>query len=142
MKLTRHTDYALRILIYSALKPDGELLSIQEVTDAFELSRNHVMKIVQKLGQEGYLQTVRGKGGGFRIGRRPAEINVGQLIRVMEHNLKMVDCESPMCRIFPSCKLNGILAEALNAFLATLDQYTLEDLLTNKKDLGTLLAIG
>ncbi len=83
MKLTKHTDYALRILMYTALLPEDQLLSIQEVTDAYDLSRNHVMKIVQKLGREGYLSTIRGKGGGFTLAKPAQAINLGELVMCM-----------------------------------------------------------
>lgn len=142
MKLTKQTDYALRILIYAALQPEDRLLSIQEVTDVYDLSRNHVMKIVQKLGQEGYLSTVRGKGGGFRIGKPAQEINLGELVLLMETTVVPVDCDQPVCRISPACKLRGVLADAMSAFMAVLNDYTLADLVGNRKELSGLLAIG
>ncbi|KEQ16863.1 Rrf2 family transcriptional regulator [Endozoicomonas numazuensis] len=142
MKLTRHTDYALRILIYSALQPQSRLISIQEVTDVYDLSRNHVMKIVQRLGQEGYLSTIRGKGGGFRIGLSAEDINLGVVVRMMESTTVLIDCDEPVCRISPSCRLKGILADAMSAFMAVLDSYTLADLIENRKELAGLLAVG
>ncbi len=142
MKLNKQTDYALRILIYSALESQDRLLSIQEVTDIYDLSRNHVMKIVQKLGQLGYLQTIRGKGGGFRIGKEPANINIGQLVRDMENSLALVDCEEPACRLSPGCQLKRALAEAMDAFMGVLDGYTLDDIINNRKELVQLLAIA
>ncbi len=142
MKLTKHTDYALRILIYSALQPEERLLSIQEVTDVYELSRNHVMKIVQKLGQEGYLTTIRGKGGGFHLGRKPEDINLGELICKLEPSMRLVNCEEPVCRISTSCRLQSILSEAMNSFTAVLSSYSLADLIDNPKELSNLLAIS
>ncbi|MGI9280565.1 MAG: Rrf2 family transcriptional regulator [Endozoicomonas sp.] len=142
MKLTKHTDYALRILIYSALQPQDRLISIQEVTDVYELSRNHVMKIVQRLGQEGYLSTVRGKGGGFRMGRSAENINLGVAVRMMESTIVLVDCDEPVCRISTSCRLKGVLADAMSAFMAVLDSYTLADLIKNRNELSGLLAVG
>ena len=142
MKLNKQTDYALRILIYAAVEPRERLLSIQEVTTVYDFSRNHVMKIVQKLGQLGYLQTIRGKGGGFRIGQEPGDINIGQLVRDMENSLVLIDCEEPACRISPDCQLKHILAEAMNAFLAVLDSYTLADVVSNRNELIRLLAIA
>ncbi|MFK0570628.1 Rrf2 family transcriptional regulator [Endozoicomonas sp.] len=141
MKLTKHTDYSLRILIYAALQPEARLLSIQEVTDAYGLSRNHVMKIVQKLGQEGYLRTLRGKGGGFALGKPPEAINLGDLVSCMETTLQMVECEQPLCRISPACQLQGVFAEAMSAFMGVLNRYTLADLMDNRKELIGLLAI-
>ncbi|WP_062262758.1 Rrf2 family transcriptional regulator [Endozoicomonas arenosclerae] len=142
MKLTKHTDYALRILIYSALQPQDRLISIQEVTDVYDLSRNHVMKIVQRLGQEGYLATVRGKGGGFRMGRAADDINLGVVVRMMESTIVLVDCEEPVCRISEVCRLKGVLAEAMSAFMSVLDRYTLADLIGNRGELSGLLAVG
>ncbi|USE35297.1 Rrf2 family transcriptional regulator [Endozoicomonas sp. SCSIO W0465] len=142
MKLTKHTDYALRILMYAALQPEGRLLSIQEVTDTYDISRNHVMKIVQKLGHEGYLTTIRGKGGGFTLGKSPEAINLGALVRCMENTMKVVECEQPMCRISPGCELKGVFAEAVAAFMGVLNQYSLADLIGNRKELIRLLAIA
>ena len=142
MKLTKHTDYALRILMYTALQPEGRLLSIQEVTDAYDLSRNHVMKIVQKLGREGYLTTVRGKGGGFTLAKPAQAINLGELVRCMETTMKVVECDRPLCRLSPQCELKGVLAEAAAAFMAVLNRYTLADLLGNRHDLIRLLTIA
>ncbi|KEI70775.1 Rrf2 family transcriptional regulator [Endozoicomonas elysicola] len=142
MKLTKHTDYALRILMYAALQPEGQLLSIQEVTDTYDLSRNHVMKIVQKLGHEGYLKTLRGKGGGFTLGKPPEDINLGELVLCMETTMKVVECDQPLCRISPGCELKGVLAEAVAAFMAVLNRYSLADLIGNRKELIKLLAIA
>lgn len=142
MKLTRHTDYALRILIYSALQPQDQLISIQEVSDVYDLSRNHVMKIVQRLGQEGYLSTVRGKGGGFRMGRAAEDINLGVIVMMMESTMVLVDCDEPVCRISPGCRLKGVLADAMSAFMAVLDSYTLADLIENRNELSGLLAVS
>ncbi|MRI32895.1 BadM/Rrf2 family transcriptional regulator [Endozoicomonas sp. OPT23] len=142
MKLTKHTDYALRILIYSSLQPKERLLSIQEVTDVYELSRNHVMKIVQKLGQEGYLTTIRGKGGGFHLGRKPEDINLGELISKLEPSMKLVNCKEPVCRISPACRLQSVLSEAMSSFQEVLNSYTLADLVDNRDELSNLLAIS
>ncbi|WOG27319.1 Rrf2 family transcriptional regulator [Endozoicomonas sp. 8E] len=142
MKLTKQTDYALRILIYSALQPQLRLISIQEVTKVYDLSRNHVMKIVQRLGQEGYLSTVRGKGGGFRMGRSAEEINLGVVVRMMESTLVLVDCDEPVCRISTDCRLKKALADAMSAFMAVLEGYTLADLIENRNELSELLAVG
>ena len=140
MKLTRHTDYALRILMYTAIQPQERFISIQEVTDVYNLSRNHVMKIIQRLGQEGCLTTQRGKGGGFRIGCPISEINLGAVVRMMESTMVLIDCEEPICRLSSNCRLKKVLADAMTAFLAVLDQYTLADLIENKNELSVLLA--
>ena len=141
MQLTRHTDYALRTLILAALKPEGERLSVAEITETYELSRSHVMKIVQKLGQLGYLRNIRGKGGGIELGRAPETINIGEVVREMEATLQVIDCNSPCCRLQPACKLKGVLGEAMNAFMAVLGGYTLGDLLEEKNELIRLLTV-
>lgn len=141
MKLNKQTDYALRILIYASITTGEELLSIQQATDVYALSRNHVMKIVQKLGQLGYLKTIRGKGGGFKLGRAPELINIGQLIRQLENSLVLTDCDQPPCRLSQGCQLKRVLAEAMVSFLGVLDKYTLADLISNRGQLVELLAI-
>ena len=141
MQLTKQTDYALRILMYSALQPEGQLVSVQEVTDAYQISRNHVMKIVQRLGQEGYLTTIRGKGGGFHMALPPEAVGLGRVIRQLESTLTLVECESPPCRIASQCRLKGIFSEAMAAFLAVLDQYTLADLIRNKSALSQIFMV-
>ena len=141
MHLTRHTDYALRTLILVALTPEGERLSVAEITDTYGLSRSHVMKIVQKLGQLGYLRNIRGKGGGIELGRVPESINIGEVVREMETTLQVIDCNSPCCRLQPACKLKGVLADAMTAFMAVLDGYSLADLLAEKNELVRLLMV-
>ena len=139
MQLTRHTDYALRTLIQVALMPEGERLSVTEVTETYDLSRSHVMKIVQKLGHEGFLRNIRGKGGGIELGMHPEDINIGAVVRAMEANLQVIDCSLPYCRLLPECRLTGIFGEAMKAFLNVIDQYTLSDLLDNRDELVKLL---
>ncbi len=141
MQLTRYTDYALRTLILAALKPKGERMSVEEIVKTYDISRSHIMKIVQKLGQLGYLHTTRGKGGGIELGMNPEDINVGQVVLDMENNLQIVDCNTPLCRLQPSCRLKGILGEAMNAFVGVLNSYTLADVLENRDELQTLLII-
>ena len=142
MQLTRHTDYALRTLIQVALKPTGERLSVAEITATYDLSRSHVMKIVQKLGQLGYLHNVRGKGGGIELGKAPKQINIGKVVQEMEVNLQVIDCNTPYCRLQPACKLKGVLGQAMAAFLDVLGQYTLADLLDNRDQLIALLELS
>lgn len=142
MKLNKQTDYALRILMYAALEPEDRLLSIQEVTDLYGLSRNHVMKIVQKLGQRGYLHTLRGKNGGFRLGQAAGQIRIGQLVRDMENSLVLIDCDEPACRLSSGCRLRPLLAEAMDAFLTVLDRYTLEDITRQRDSLVQLLQLA
>lgn len=140
MQLTRYTDFGIRTLMYLALQPDRDtLFRIAEITDVFELSPNHVSKIVHHLGKLGYLETIRGKSGGFRLGMPARDINIGQLVRVLENSLAPIDCSKPYCRFTPSCQLKGVLAEAVSAYLAVLDKYNLQDIVSNRQELLNLL---
>lgn len=132
MRLTRYTDYSLRVLIYLGTKPE-RLATISEIAAYYGISRNHLMKVVHQLGTLGYIETLRGKGGGIRLALPPAEIGIGKVVRDTEENLDIVECFNPEnrgCVILPVCQLKSVLGEALESFLATLDLYTLEDLLS------------
>ncbi len=143
MQLTRYTDYGLRILTYLALLPERERASVAEISEVYGLSRNHVNKIVHQLGRSRLIDTRRGKGGGFSLAVAPAEVNLGQVVRLLENSLQVIDCNQPPCRIAPACRLKGILAEATAAFLATLDAYTLEDLVSsNSRELVQILELA
>src|SRR5215475_5174850 len=126
MRLTRYTDYAMRTLLYLGTRPE-RLCSIGEVASAYGVSQNHLMKVVNDLANAGYIESVRGRGGGVRLGRPAEKINIGALVRHTEGGFDLVDCES--CVIAPACGLTGALYEALAAFMAVLDGYTLADLL-------------
>ncbi|WP_221050118.1 Rrf2 family transcriptional regulator [Shewanella carassii] len=140
MQLTRYTDFGIRTLMYLAIQPEREtLFRIAEITEVFDLSPNHVSKIVHHLGKLGYLQTIRGKSGGFRLGMAPEQINVGELVRALENSLAPIDCSKPYCRLTPACQLKGVLAQAVNAYLAVLDRYTLADIVSNQQELRALL---
>lgn len=140
MQLTRYTDFGIRTLMYLAIQPEREeLFRISEITEVFDLSPNHVSKIVHHLGKLGYLETIRGKSGGFRLGMSPKDINVGKLVRVLENSLAPIDCSKPYCRFTPSCQLKGVLADAVAAYLAVIDAFTLEDIVSNKDELKQLL---
>ncbi|MFG6158803.1 RrF2 family transcriptional regulator [Halomonas sp. 1390] len=130
MHLTRFTDYSLRVLLYLAVKGE-ERSTINEIAERFEISRNHLMKVVQDLNHQGYLTAIRGKNGGLVLKRRPEDIPLGELVRATERDLELVECfgDSNECVITPACRLKPILAEALAAFIAVLDRYTLADLL-------------
>lgn len=143
MNLTRYTDFALRTLILVGMHRD-RLTSIQEVSDAYGISRNHLIKVVHHLGRHGFLETVRGRGGGLRLGREPADIRIGDVVRVTEPGFELLECfdaARDRCPITPACRLKGILAEALEAFLEVIDRHTLADLLGNKRALGALLGL-
>ena len=129
MHITRFTDYSLRVLIYLAAN-DGELCTIGEIAKRYEISKNHLMKVVQDLSARGYLLAVRGKNGGLRLNTEPHNINIGELVRAFEHDSKLVECfgSGNQCVITPACQLKLIFAEAMENFFKTLDAYTLEDL--------------
>lgn len=133
MHLTRFTDYALRVLLYLAVKGE-ERATIGEIADTYAISRNHLMKIVQELNQKGYLEATRGKHGGLRLKRDPASITLGGLVRDTENDMALVECfrDDNACVVTPSCQLRPILNEALGAFLQVLDGYTLADLLEGR----------
>lgn len=142
MRLTSFTDYSLRVLMYLSLK-EGELCTISEIAERYAISRSHLMKVVYELGRLDYVETVRGKHGGMRLRRAPAEINLGEVVRRTENDLALVECFNTdnYCRLTASCVLQGVLDEALQAFLAVLDRHTLADLLGPKRDLAALLSI-
>ena len=143
MRLTLLTDYALRVLVFVGAK-GGRLATIAEIAERFDISKTHLMKVVNRLGQQGYLATVRGKGGGIRLARSPADICVGVIVREMEEDLAVVGClgEIGFCRIETCCVLRHALREATLAFLQTLDGYTLADLLAPGAPLVAILGLG
>ena len=129
MRLTRYTDYALRVLLYLGTHPD-KLSTIGEIAEYHNISRNHLMKVVHQLGALGYIDTLRGKGGGIRLAHKPEEISLGDVVRHTEETLEIVECFTPGnsdCIIMPGCRLKTALNEPLGSFLATLDLYTLAD---------------
>ncbi|WGI27173.1 Rrf2 family transcriptional regulator [Halomonas alkaliantarctica] len=133
MHLTRFTDYSLRVLIFLAVKGE-ERSTINEIAETFDISRNHLMKVVQELSQKNYVTAIRGKNGGLLLTRDPETIVLGKLVREMEHGMELVECfhSDNACIITPSCRLQPILNEALTAFLAVLDRYTLADILSHR----------
>ena len=133
MHITRYTDYSLRVLMYLAVQSD-RLATIQEIADSYDISKNHLMKVVHQLNKKGYIETVRGKKGGMRLHMTPEEINVGILVRETEHDLSIVECHSSQtaCKISPVCGLQPVFKEALQAFLSVLDQYTLKDVMKDQ----------
>ncbi len=141
MRLTVYTDYSLRMLMYLAVKRDG-LATIAEVADAYGISKTHLNKVAHQLGVAGYVETIRGKGGGLRLARPAGTIGLGDVIRHAEPDMALVPCFEPMnapCPIVPGCGLRGALYEARQAFLAVLDRYTLADLVHRRAELATLL---
>lgn len=143
MHLTLHTDYALRVLMYVGVK-GNTLSTIPEIVEHFDVSRGHLMKVVHHLGRLGYLETIRGKGGGMRLGQKPTQINVGAVVRDMEEELAVLGClqgSEGYCRIEQCCVLRKALRDATNAFLAALDRYTLADLITPRQSLARSLGL-
>lgn len=144
MRLTNFTDYTLRTLLYlGARGGDGPLSTIGDIAGAYGISENHLMKVVHHLARHGYIQTTRGKGGGMRLARPPEEINIAQVIRSTEENLALVECfrhGQPDCVILPACNLPRVLAQAMRAFFAVLDEYTLADLLRTPGEMVKIFA--
>jgi len=141
MHLTRFTDYGLRTLIYLAVQPDKRRVTIKEVVEVYGLSRDHVVKVVHRLGKLGYVETFRGKSGGFRLAHAPEEINVGAVVEQLEPSFNMAECGNPVCRLSPSCRLQGILKEATTEFKSVLRRYTLTDLITHEGKVKRLLGV-
>lgn len=143
MHLTKFTDYSLRVLIFAAAKAP-ELSSIRLVAETFDIPDTHLKKVVHTLSLGGYLESVRGKGGGFRLARDPAEINLGDVVRFTERDFKVVECfgsDTNHCRISSACTLKFVLQDALDSFFSVLDKYTIAELATPHTALRALLDI-
>lgn len=128
MKISRSTDYALRLLIYTALYSE-DLATMSRVSDFFKISHEHLRKVVHELGQAGYLSTYQGRYGGFKLAKHPKNINIGDVVSRFEGNAPLIDCERLECRISPSCVLRDVLDEAENAFIQTISKYSLADVI-------------
>lgn len=142
MQLTQFTDYALRVLIYIAVK--NETCTIKEIAESYNISRNHLIKIVHKLGQIGVIKTIRGKNGGIQLNALPSEINIGEIVKQTEPHFFLVECLDQVngkCCIAPACKLKQVLNKAKNEFIQTICGYTLEDVIPNTGELKVLLKI-
>lgn len=141
MEISLFTDYSLRTLIFAGMR-GGEIVTVPEVAAAYRISEHHLVKVAHRLGKLGFLETKRGRSGGFRLARPPGEINLGEVVRATE-SLALVECfreDGGRCPITPACRLKGVIAEALDAFLATFDRYTLADLLTRPDRLAVSLS--
>jgi Rrf2 family nitric oxide-sensitive transcriptional repressor len=143
MRLSIHTDYALRLLICLGAR-EGEVVNVAEIADSFGISRHHLMRVAQRLRDAGYVETMRGNGGGVRLAKAPADINIGAVVRCTENDFSLVACFAPDgdCRIMPVCVLRSVLADAMAAFLDVLDRYRLQDLLGSRDTLLTLLGMS
>lgn len=131
MRLTTYTDYALRTLMYLAANRD-RLVTIQDIADAHEIAKNHLTKVVHQLGILGVVETVRGRNGGLKLGKEPAQINIGAVVRSTEPDFYMAECFDPgknHCILSPACALKGVLHTATASYLAVLDGVTLESLI-------------
>ena len=141
MHRTTFSDYSLRVLMYLGARR-GELCTIAEIAGAYDVSENHLMKVVHGLARHGYVETLRGRGGGLRLAKDPADIKVGAVVRDTEADDALVECfdpETSACRIGPACVLKGVLDRANDAFYAELDRHTLRDLLRPRPRLLELL---
>jgi Rrf2 family nitric oxide-sensitive transcriptional repressor len=142
MRLTTFTDYTLRTLMYLAVAGD-RTATIAGIAVAYGISEAHLMKVVHRLGLAGDVTTVRGRNGGIRLARPASEINLGEIVRRTETDMTLVPCfaDSATCAIGAGCSLTAVLHEAMAAFLAVLDRYTLADLTTPPQGLAALLGI-
>ena len=137
MRLSLFSDYSLRVLMFAALK--GEAFSLSEVAEAYDISRHHLVKVVNFLAKLGYLETRRGRGGGIALGMPPENIRIGMVVRRTEDTPFIVECFDKVhntCPIKGSCRLKGALAQAVNAFYDTLDRHTLRDLVIGSAGKG------
>lgn len=142
MQLTYYTDYSLRVLMYLAIRRD-RIANISEIAECYGISRNHLVKVVHNLARGGFIKSYRGKGGGIELARDLKEINIGAVVRYTEGPLKPVECfdvERNRCVIANVCGLADVIAEACDSFFATLDRYTLADLVKRRERLSKLFA--
>jgi Rrf2 family nitric oxide-sensitive transcriptional repressor len=137
MRLTRYTDYAIRVLIFLGARP-GELCSIRGISEAYSISQNHLMKVVQDLAAAGFIESVRGRGGGIRISKPAESINLGRLLRHTEGLTDLLECTT--CIVNRACGMPSILSEATAAFVAVFDKYSVADLVRRRPELVMLLS--
>ncbi|WP_423679782.1 RrF2 family transcriptional regulator [Undibacterium sp. WLHG33] len=140
MRLTAYTDYTLRTLIYLAIHRD-RLVTIQEVAELHSISKNHLTKVVHQLGMSNMVETVRGRNGGLKLNMEPAEINIGEVVRATETDFFMAECfdsTSNTCVYAMGCNLKGVLTRATSAYLAVLDDVSLEDLISKRETTGKI----
>jgi Rrf2 family nitric oxide-sensitive transcriptional repressor len=131
MQLSLHADYSLRVLVFTGAHPN-RVVRTQDISDAYGISKHHLVRVVQTLAEHGYVQIHTGRSGGITLGREPGLIRLGEVVRIAEPNLRLVECfdrETNTCKIAPVCALKGMLREALDAFLISLNRYTLADIL-------------
>ena len=142
MHITKQTDFSLRLLIYLAVQPE-RICTIREVSAAYHQPGGHTLRVVHELGKAGFIETARGRGGGMRLARSPADIKLGAVFRFTEQNLVLVEYFRPAtdsCPVTNNCDLQSVFQEALRAFLSVLDRYSLQDLTENRHKLRALLS--
>jgi Rrf2 family nitric oxide-sensitive transcriptional repressor len=143
MRLSDYTDYTLRVLMFCATHRE-RLLTIAELADGLQVSKNHLMKVVNDLARQGLLETTRGRGGGLRLSKAPQAIRIGDVVRASETDFRIVECfdaASDTCTLTPGCALRGVLNKALQAWLAALDAVTLADITDSGLRMGPALAV-
>lgn len=137
MRLTRYTDYSLRVLMHLALH-EGRLCSIGEIARTYQASHNHLTKVVVALGRDGFVETVRGRSGGIRLARPANAIGIGAVVRRTEEGFDLADCSG--CVLSPACGLTGVLAKGAAAMLKVFDAHTIADLVSDAKEMRRLIA--
>ncbi len=145
MRLTNYTDYSLRVLYYLSTRPDKGLSSIKEIAEAYDISENHLMKIIHRLGKLGLIKTVRGRSGGVTMAKEPKDINLKEVVSQMEEDFFIVECFNPRkkgdCTLMKaSCGLKPVFEKAANAFLSELEHYSLQDILNDQQLPGSSFA--
>jgi Rrf2 family transcriptional regulator, nitric oxide-sensitive transcriptional repressor len=146
MRLTDYTDYSLRVMLYLAVREEG-LATIQDISDAYGISKNHLMKVVQRLGELGWVETVRGRNGGLRLFEHSGSLTVGEVVRATESDFALVGCfpveggSHRDCVIQSQCRLKGVLEVARHAFLSELDRHTIGELAEPAGPLAALLGM-
>ena len=144
MNLKKYTDYALRVLLFTGMKHEGELASIKEISQVFDISQHHLGKIVFELNKMGLIETIRGRNGGIRLAKPAEEINVGIVVRQLENDFVLLECFDKginHCVISPGCTLKHVFNKALHAFFKVLEEYTIKDLIENEEELKALMGI-
>lgn len=137
VKITTYTDFGIRTLMYLSTLPKGQRSSSAEVANVYDASRNHIAKVIAHLSALNYIESSRGKNGGIWLAKPASEINIGQLVRALEHNLKGIDANASDCDLVPISQLKKVLETGIDAFLQTLDQYYLTDLLNHNYQFET-----
>ncbi|MEM8838288.1 MAG: iron-responsive transcriptional regulator RirA [Pseudomonadota bacterium] len=142
MRLTKQSNYAVRILMYCATN-DDQLSKVATIAKVYDVSEYFLFKILQPLVERGYIETVRGRSGGIRLAKPAKDITLGEIIRTAEDKFIMAECfeDDTNCPLLSACSFNSALSEALSAFFAVLDSYTIADLVKNRSRIQELLGM-